>query len=378
MKLAMQKILIFGATPSQGGIETFILNICKTINKDKKIYIYKFSDEKIAYQDTFIHDYNVEILNKPNTGGLVGHFYRKVQYRSFFKKNQFDVVHINANSPSNYDFAQQAVKSGAKVIYHSHNDSAESFVINQKFVKLIAFVRGLQRKQLARLDVKKVAVSLNAAKWMFGTTDDVQIIPNGVDFDSVTYSSMKRIDGRNQLKIGNHDKVLLVASRLSQQKNVFKSLSVAKFAIENNVAQHLIIVGDGQEMERLRDSVSKFDNELKERIHILGSQDDMQRWYSVSDIMLMPSLYEGLPYSVLEAQASGLNILASKAIPKQAMLSQKLLRFLDIEDSDETWTLYLSSVETNENRVGAVVEANKSIYALHNFKEIMEKIYETV
>lgn len=378
MKLAMQKILIFGATPSQGGIETFILNICKTINKDKKIYIYKFSDEKIAYQDTFIHDYNVEILNKPNPGGLVGHFYRKVQYRSFFKKNQFDVVHINANSPSNYDFAKQAVKSGAKVIYHSHNDSAESFVINQKFVKLIAFVRGLQRKQLARLDVKKVAVSLHAAKWMFGTTDGVQIIPNGVDFDSVTYSSMKRIDGRSQLKIGNDDKVLLVASRLSQQKNVFKSLSVAKFAIENNVAQHLIIVGDGQEMERLRDSVSNFDNELKERIHILGSQDDMQRWYSVSDIMLMPSLYEGLPYSVLEAQASGLNILASRAIPKQAMLSQKLLRFLDIEDSDETWALYLSSVETNENRVGAVVDANKSIYALHNFKEIMEKVYETV
>lgn len=97
-------------------------------------------------------------------------------------------MHINANSPSNYDFAKQAINSGAKVIYHSHNDSAESFVINQKFVKLITFVRGLQRKQLARLDVKKVAVSPNAAKWMFGTTDGVQIIPNGVDFDSVTYS----------------------------------------------------------------------------------------------------------------------------------------------------------------------------------------------
>lgn len=378
MKLAMQKILIFGATPSQGGIETFILNICNTINKDKKIYIYKFSDEKIAYQDTFIHDYNVEILNEPNPGGLVGHFYRKVQYRSFFKNNQLDVVHINANSPSNYDFAKQAINSGAKVIYHSHNDSAESFVINQKFVKLIAFVRSLQRKQLAGLDVKKVAVSLNAAKWMFGTTDGVQIIPNGVDFDSVTYSPIKRIDGRNQLKIGDHDKVLLVASRLSQQKNVFKSLSVARSAIENNIAQHLIIVGDGQEMARLRDCVSKFDNELKARIHILGSQDDMQRWYSVSDVMLMPSLYEGLPYSVLEAQASGLNILASRAIPKEAMLSQKLLHFVDIEDSDDVWAQKISTLDIKADRSHAIIDANKSIYALENFKKIMEDIYESI
>ncbi|WP_261656140.1 glycosyltransferase [Leuconostoc holzapfelii] len=374
----MKKILIFGATPSQGGIETFILNICKTVSQDKKIYLFKFSDEKIAYQDSFVQDYDAKVLNEPNPGGLAGHFYRKIQYRKFFKNNQFDVVHINANSPSNYDFAKQAIASGAKVIYHSHNDSAESFAINQKFVKLIAFVRYLQRKQLAKLNVKRLAVSLNAAKWMFGTTDQVQIVPNGVDFNSVAFSKDKRDSGRQQLNIDSNDKVLLVASRLSQQKNVFKSLSVAKYAIENGIAQHFVIVGDGQERERLNYCINKIEPEIKHRIHVLGPQSDMQRWYSVSDVMLMPSLYEGLPYSVLEAQANGLTILASNAIPKQAILSQKLLHFIDIEESDEIWSQNISTLNINANRSNSIFEANNSIYALENFRGIMEDIYETI
>lgn len=374
----MKEILIFGATPSQGGIETFILNICKAISPNKKISIFKFSEEKIAYQDTFVQNHNVKILSVINPGGVFGYFYRKIQYRKFFNQNKFDVVHVNASSPSNYDFAKEAIRSGAKVIYHSHNDSAESLVINPKFIKLIAFLRGMQRRQLSKLDVKKVAVSPNAANWMFGGTAGVQIIPNGVDFNNVSYSSTKRFDGRKQLGIGNDEKVLLVASRLSKQKNIFKSLSIAKYAIENNIVQHLIIVGDGQERERLNYCVNEYENSLKKRIHILGAQSDMQRWYSVSDVMLMPSFYEGLPYTVLEAQASGLNILASKAIPNQAVISPKLVHFLDIEDSDKTWAQYLLSLKINENRLDSNLEANKSIYALQNFKKIMEKIYETV
>lgn len=374
----MKEILIFGATPSQGGIETFILNICKAVIPNKKISIFKFSEEKIAYQDTFIQNYNVRILSVINHGGVFGYFYRKIQYRKFFNKNKFDVVHVNASSPSNYDFAMEAIRSGAKVIYHSHNDSAESLVINPKFVKLIALVRGMQRRKLSKLDVEKVAVSSNAANWMFGGTDGVQIIPNGVDFNNVSYSPTKRFDGRKQLGIDDDEKVLLVASRLSKQKNIFKSLSIAKYAIENNIVQHLIIVGDGQERERLNYCVNEYENSLKKRIHILGAHSDMQRWYSVSDAMLMPSFYEGLPYTVLEAQASGLNIMASKAIPNQAVISPKLVHFLDIEDSDETWAQYLLSLKIDENRLDSILEANKSIYALQNFKKIMEKIYETV
>ncbi|CCF28553.1 Protein of unknown function [Leuconostoc citreum LBAE E16] len=49
----MPKVLIFGATPSQGGIETFVLNICKVMQGLADIYLYNFSNQPLAYNDIF-------------------------------------------------------------------------------------------------------------------------------------------------------------------------------------------------------------------------------------------------------------------------------------------------------------------------------------
>lgn len=374
----MPKILIFGATPSQGGIETFVLNICEVMQGLADIYLYNFSGEPLAYNDVFIEKYNVKILDMVTSNSLLGHFIRKSQYKKFFKEHQFDIVHINANSPSNYDFAEAALKSGAKVIYHSHNDSAESFSIGTKHRKLISLVRSAQKKRLSSLDIKRVAVSNNAAQWMFGDNQEVQIIPNGVDFERVKFSHEKRLQGRATLQILESDTVLLIASRLTKQKNVGKSLSIAKLAIESDVAQHLIIVGDGEERALINATSNDCPQKIKQRIHVLGSQTDMQLWYSVSDILIMPSLYEGLPYSILEAQANGLSILASNAIPQQAVINKNIINFIDVQDSDDSWVQNMKNLVKNPKRKEYLQVANQSIYSLRNFESIIGNMYNTI
>lgn len=374
----MPKILIFGATPSQGGIETFVLNICKVMQGLADIYLYNFSGEPLAYNDVFIEKYNVKILDMVTSNSLLGHFIRKSQYKKFFKEHQFDIVHINANSPSNYDFAEAALKSGAKVIYHSHNDSAESFSIGTKHRKLISQVRSAQKKRLSSLDIKRVAVSNNAAQWMFGDNQEVQIIPNGVDFERVKFSHEKRLQGRATLHILESDTVLLIASRLTKQKNVGKSLSIAKLAIESDVAQHLIIVGDGEERAVINATSNDYPQKIKQRIHVLGAQTDMQLWYSVSDILIMPSLYEGLPYSILEAQANGLSILASNAIPQQAVINKNIINFVDVQDSDDSWVQNMKHLVNTSKRKEYLQVANQSIYSLRNFESIIGNMYNKI
>lgn len=374
----MKKILLFGATPFQGGIETFIMNICKVMSYDNEIYIYNFSSQKIAYQDILTKELGVKVLQVANVGGKLGHISRKMQYKQFFKKFKFDIVHVNANSPSNCDFALAALTSGAKVIYHSHNDSAESFVMGKKYKNLISKVRSFQRKRLSGLDIKRVAVSDNAAKWMFDNSQNVQIIPNGVDFDRITFSEEKRARGRSTLHISASDTILLVASRLTTQKNIGKSLSIAKLAIEKNAAQHLIIVGDGEERALVNATLNDYPQDIKQRIHVLGAQGDMQLWYSVSDILLMPSIYEGLPYSVLEAQANGLSILASNAIPQQAVIAKNLIHFMDVQENDDMWVQNMQFSVNSQKRKEYVQVANQSRYSLKNFESIMDNIYDTV
>lgn len=372
----MPKVLIFGATPSQGGIETFVLNICKVMQGLADIYLYNFSNQPLAYNDIFTKKYNVKILDVVTPNSRLGHFTRKAQYKKFFKENQFDIVHINANSPSNCDFAAAAIKTGAKVIYHSHNDNAESFTITESNELLINYVRKLQKRKLARLNVVKVAVSDNAAKWMFEKHENVKIIPNGVDFEKNKFSDTKRLEGRKRLNINPDDKVLIAASRLTKQKNFSKILTISKNAIENEVVQKLVIIGDGSEMQRIQDIIYSFPLTVQQNIHLVGAQNDMQMWYSLGDSLIMPSLYEGLPYSILEAQANGLECFISRAIPEQAIISRELMHFNDINDTDEIWVNHIAGyVGKDREREVGYLKAMQSEYSLMKFKNVIENIY---
>lgn len=373
----MPKVLIFGATPSQGGIETFVLNICKVMQGLADIYLYNFSNQPLAYDDIFIKKYNIKILDVVTPNSRLGHFTRKAQYKKFFKENQFDIVHINANSPSNYDFAAAAIKTGAKVIYHSHNDNAESFVINRNSQTIIHYVRKFQKKRLSKLNIIKVAVSDNAAKWMFEKPEGATILPNGVDFENNKFSAQKRQEGRKKLNINSDDKVLIVASRLTSQKNFPKILNIANNAIERKIIQKVIIVGDGEEKNNIIEDINHFSTSVQQNIVLLGAQQDMQRWYSVADFLLMPSLYEGLPYSILEAQASGLKCVVSEAVPEQAIINNNLVTFNNVNASDKAWANQLNEkISSVEERYKAYYIAEKSKYSLSNFSKNILHLYE--
>lgn len=374
----MPRILIFGATSSQGGIETFIVNVCKVTQGLAKIYLYNFSENKLAYQDKLEQKYGVHVFTLISSLNLVGHFTRKLQYKKFFKQHQFDIVHVNANSPSNYDFAQEALKSGAKVIYHSHNDSSESFVFQSNKLKLIQkLIRRYQRFRLNRLPIKKVAVSANASKWMFSSEQKVRIIPNGVDFLKFKFSKIKREKIRKNLNIGQNDTVLLTASRLTKQKNFTKVLSIASLALKKGSMDHFVIIGDGDQMQNIQQFINNLSLNIRNKIHIMGAQDDMQSWYSLADFLLMPSLYEGLPYSILEAQSNGLECFVSTAIPSEAVISKSLMHFHENSESDSEW---VKDIEKYRNQrifdaETGYINAIQSIYSLNNFKEIICDLY---
>lgn len=373
----MLKILIFGVTPAQGGIETFVLNVCKVTQGLAKVYLYNFSDSEVAYQNTFQKKYGVNIFNNITKRNIIGHMTRKFQYKRFFKHHKFDIVHINANSPSNYDFAQEALRSGAKVIYHSHNDSSESFVLNKKAKKIINIVRAYQRFRLNRLSISRVAVSQDAAKWMFGKMEDVMILPNGVDFKTYKFSEKKRLLGRKSLNIDGKDRVLIAASRLTHQKNFGKVVSVAKVALEKNFVQNLLIVGDGEELTNIKKIIENFPVRVQSQIKLLGSQEDMQFWYSVADVLIMPSLYEGLPYSILEAQANGLKCIVSEAIPEKAIINKRLVSINDVNLSDEIWAGKVSGKNFStfqRNEAYKIVQV--SDYSLEKFLQYIIKLYK--
>ena len=116
--------------------------------------------------------------------------------------------------------------------------------------------------------------------------------------------------------IPNRSFVMLNVGRLAKEKNqIFLVKTFSEYFNLNNDS-YLIIIGDGSERRVLADAINE--SGLTDRIFLLPAQSDIARYYSASDIFIMPSLFEGMPLVTIEAQANGLKCIFSDSITREA------------------------------------------------------------
>lgn len=122
--------------------------------------------------------------------------------------------------------------------------------------------------------------------------------------------------------------------RLAQQKDPMTFVRIAKTVVEHNPLAHFVCVGDGD----LHDDVAHFiaDNGLAGNVHLLGYRDDAERIVSAFDVYLLTSLYEGLPYSLVEALRAGVPIVATDVTGNNEVVQPGVNGYLfkvgDVED----------------------------------------------
>lgn len=379
----MKKILLYGATETRGGIESFINRVVTSLQDEAEFSLVQFRPAKIVdatfYEDVLnIPIFRWDLPNDPFSR-LTGR--RRKVVSQFFDEKKFDIVHINENSPAAYYIAQAALESGAEVIYHSHNGYAQpisvpyipSFLVNLPF--LVKLIRSIQRYHLKKLNIKKVAVSDIAAKWMFGTTSDVSMLWNGMKMSSYAYNQKDRHNLRCSLGFDADDRIGLVAGRLVEQKNIFRALDIAKKAIETNVLDKVVFIGEGKLEQELMARIATLSPQLQEDIKYFGVQRDIVRWYAATDVLIMPSLYEGLPYSVVEAQVNGLPVVLSNKITQQVKYTN-LVHFTDLQLTDDQWVQQIKqAMKDSAARADYVKLGEQSKFSGTQFKENLEELY---
>lgn len=139
---------------------------------------------------------------------------------------------------------------------------------------------------------------------------DIFVIPNGVDIDR--FSRLSRGKARIELNIKGDEKILLFVGGLRPVKGVrylIESMSIIKQEYENI---RLLIVGEGEERQTLEGLAARLD--LTECISFLGqiTNDAIPGYMIASDILILPSLSEGFPVTILEAMAAGLPIVTTR------------------------------------------------------------------
>jgi len=133
-------------------------------------------------------------------------------------------------------------------------------------------------------------------------------VPNGLDFDAFTSRLTERAEARNKLGLPHGAFVFGTVANAYATKGLLPYLDVLDKVLKSGLDSFALIMGDGPEFEAVKNKR----HALKlERLILTGHRDDAATLYRAFDVFVLPSRKEGMPWTVLEAMAAGVAVVAT-------------------------------------------------------------------
>lgn len=308
------KILFFVDRLLRGGIQTLLLNLTIQLkNKGVSIDYLLFDDGKEYELEKVMKDMGCGIYKVP-----MPHINTIIKclcgLNSFFRSHHdYDLIHAHSSSKAVLPL-YYAKKYHIKIrIAHSHNTKFQS---HNPFTIMVG---DFLKIPLCRISTDYFACSELAGKWLFNNVFakkiHIYILNNGIVLEDFLYDKNIRRNIRKELGIEDEAIVIGNIGRFTIQKNHSQLLDIFSAYNRLNKKSYLILVGVGELMPIIEKKV--YDMGLKELVKFAGFRTDTSRFYQAFDLFLMPSLYEGLPFVGIEAQASGLPCLFSDTVTRE-------------------------------------------------------------
>jgi len=326
----VKRLLCILSNMNAGGAETFLMKIYRTIDRSK----YQF-DFCLCISEKGFYDDEIEAL-----GGRIYHITAKTKSISSFRRelskivrdnNYKYVLRITANAIGLLDL-RIAKSAGAEVcIARSSNSNDEG-----GFKSHIAHRIG-QALFLRYVD-KRIAPSDLAAIYTFGEKyfkkGEVTILHNALDLNHYMFNPEARLRIRNEFDIPENAFVVGHVGRFMTQKNHKKIIEVFQTILLRKPNSFLLLVGNGELEERIRELVAQ--KRIDRNVVFAGLRKDIPEVLSAMDVFVMPSIYEGMPNTVIEAQATGLPCVISDTITREANITG-IVKYVALEDSEDKW-----------------------------------------
>ena len=282
------------------------------------------------------------------------------------KRNGYDAVHVHGNSHTVVLELSAARLAGCKVrIVHSHNTTC----LNPLLHKILFPVFNL-------LYTHALACGEEAGNWMFGSRT-YMVINNGVDTQKFSFDIEKRKSIRHHLCVSDRE-ILIgnVGHFFGMVKNQSFVVNVFNELLKKSDRYKLCLVGDGPQRKDIEQQVGE--NGLLEKVIFTGNINNVDEYLSAIDLILMPSLYEGLPLTLVEQQANGLQCFVSDTITREADKTGSLT-FISLEKNAETWAKIILSTKdslTRAERSKAAIESIKIAgYDIKSQAKVLEGFY---
>lgn len=339
----MRKILVFGMTENPGGVESFLMNYYRNMDRNKIRFDFLCNSyDRIAYEDELV-EMGSRTFHFTARSRNPWKYYRELN--DFFKKHgeEYCAIWVNVCSLANIDYLKMARKYGIRRrIIHSHNSQN----MDGKFRGMLHLKN---RKIITRYATDFWACSEDAAKWFFDSDlmSETEIIHNAIDVEQMAFDADKRASIRK--RIGWEDRFVVGnIGRLHFQKNQTFILKIFSEMVKKLPESGLVLVGQGEDEKKLRIQAKELG--IEDKVCFAGVQHDISGWLSSFDFFLFPSVFEGLSIAALEAQANGVSVLASKNVISAEVCVNSNFEFLALEKSVSDWADKIISMQKNCRR----------------------------
>lgn len=327
----MQRILHVLNALNVGGTETVIMNLYRRIDRSE-------------FQFDFVVHVPDEGVYEPEIRQLGGRVFRAQKYyvknylpyarwwRGFLRDHpEYRVVHCHQGSCAPVCL-REANRAGRVSVAHSHGTRNPD-----RSPRTLAWE--LSSWPTRHVAQRFLACSEEAGIDRFGSkvvrSSRFHVMKNGIDVKRFEFSPVARAEVRASLGIGESTLVVGHAGRLSPQKNHEKILSVFSCVADRHGNSVLMLVGQGEREQELRSLAGSLG--MGDRVIFAGVHPNVEDYYSAMDVFLFPSHWEGLGMVAVEAQASGLSVVASEAVPTLADVGADLFERLSLDEPAEVW-----------------------------------------
>jgi len=363
------RVLQVGMTRNLGGIETYLIEQFRHLDKSKIDYDFVniTGEYSICYEDEILASGSkiFKVVSRHKNPLL--HYW---QWFNILLQNKgvYDVIVLNTNSLE-YVFPLVLGKIfGIPVrVIHSHNSGFEN---KQGLARRLLV--GMNKKLLAWSANLRFACSQFAGQWMF-KDNPYYVIYNAIDIHKYDADLIVREETRNAL--GLHTELtLLHVGRFSYQKNHSFLLDIFKEVHRIQPDSVLLLVGDTTEESEFLTEVKRKIKAygLENVVRLLGRRDDVNKIMQAADVLVMPSFFEGLTVVGIEAQASDLPLLLSDTVTKELGLLPST-QFISLEAGPTAWAEAIVNSKQH-NRQSRYEELKAAGYDIGNETERVEKL----
>lgn len=344
-----------------GGVEAVVFNYYKEIDKSQIQFDFFYDADSTVEPFQELIDMGARFYKLPPYQELLS--YLKT-LRKYLRENKYMIVHSHINTLSVFPLFIAWLEKVPVRIAHNHSVPGGN-----------EFKRNITKKILKRFakvfSTDYFACSEKAGRWMFGnkTFDEgkVYLLKNAINWEVFNKNEQQIQNLKKQF--GLYGKFVIGhIGRFTYAKNHNFMIDILSEVLKKEKNTVLLLVGGGDMYESIILYINKLG--LSDKVVMTGQVTNPQDYYRLIDVMIVPSIFEGLSLTTIESQISGVPVLISDAVPEEAIISNGC-RYMKLSDPPAVWAENVIKMQG----VKVQLDLRSNAYNIHNTAEGLEEWY---